>query len=136
MRLWLPLAFVVGLALGAGGALLAPRWVSPYLPQAIGVKTEPVEGEVTRKLNEEDRLLLTIVTAEGSILATFKKKIQEIDLLVEEGDLMTLALRRYEPFVHDPLIERVRKGKPMGREGEEPPPSPRKDKGQESPASQ
>lgn len=115
MRSWLLLllTFLVGLGIGVAGALLAPRWVDPYLPEAIRAEVERVEGEVTRKLKEEDRLLLTVVTAQGSILATFRKKVPEIDLLVEQRDLVTLALRRYEPFVDDPVIERVRKGTPM-----------------------
>lgn len=118
--LWLLVAFVVGLALGVSGTLLGPRWLSPYVPEAIRAKGEHVEGKVTRKLKEEDRLLLTIVTKEGSILATFRKRIQEIDLLVEQGDLVTLSLRRYDPFVTDPVIERVRKAKSTNQaEGEE-----------------
>ncbi len=62
-----------------------------------------------------DRLLLTVQTSQGSFLVTFKKKVAEIDLLVQQGDTLTLALRRYEPFVDEPAIERVRRLDPTPR---------------------
>ncbi|MBI2369318.1 MAG: hypothetical protein HYV08_03620 [Deltaproteobacteria bacterium] len=61
------------------------------------------------KQREEDRLLLTVLTPRGAILATFRQKVAEIDLLVDVGDTLTLGLPRYEPFLADPRIERVRK---------------------------
>jgi hypothetical protein len=33
----------------------------------------------------------------------------EIDMLVERGDTLMLVFRKYEPFMEDPAIERVRK---------------------------
>lgn len=47
----------------------------------------------------------------------------EIELLVAEGDTLTLALRRDEPFVENPEIERVRKPKPSGPEADQPGPA-------------
>lgn len=104
--------FLAGLALGVAGAVVGPRVAGSYLPQTLRGQVEAVEGEVTHKLREPDRLLLTVVTARGAILATFKKKVAEVDLLVAEGDALTLGLRRFEPFVEDPSIQSVRKKQP------------------------
>jgi hypothetical protein len=110
MKGWLVLlTLLIGVALGASGAVLGPRLAGPYLPEAIQGRAPIVEGEVVRKRRAEDRLLLTVATAQGGILATFSKKVAEIDLLVEEGDTLALALRRYEPLLDDPVIARVRK---------------------------
>jgi hypothetical protein len=128
--------FVLGIGVGVAGALVGPRLAGPYLPAAVRGKTELVEGVVARKQQEPDRLLLTVVSERGAILATFRKRTAEINLLVEQGDTLTLALSGYEPFVDDPPIERVRKqraegsggagrpGAPVPGEGEtkEPPP--------------
>jgi hypothetical protein len=45
---------------------------------------------------------------------------------VQQGDSITLALRRYEPFVEDPPIQRVRKQEPAARPkgGDPSPPAP------------
>lgn len=109
--------FLLGIGVGVAGALLGPRFAGPYLPEAVRGKTELVEGTVARKQQEPDRLLLTVAAPHGAILATFRKKIAEINLLVEEGDTVTLALSGYQPFVDDPPIERVRKQKPGGSGG-------------------
>jgi hypothetical protein len=113
MKLWSgTLLFLIGLALGAVLVVIGPRVAGPYLPEALRGEVESVEGEVTRKLREPDRLLLTVVTPRGAILATFKTRIPEVDLLVAEGDALTLGLRRFEPFVEDPAIQSVRKKAP------------------------
>jgi len=119
------LLFLIGLALGAVLAVIGPRVAGPYLPEALRGKVEFVEAEVTRKQREPDRLLITVVTPRGAILATFKKKSAEVDLLVAEGDALTLGLRRFEPFVEDPAIQSVRKktpaaGPPTGAAGRTP----------------
>jgi len=113
MKTWIiVLILLIGVALGVSGTILAPKLAGPYLPESFRAKAEVVEGEVDRKLREQDRLLLTVQTSQGTVLATFKQKVAEIDLLVQKGDTVTLALRRYEPFVEDPAIERVRKLQP------------------------
>jgi hypothetical protein len=113
MKAWLgTVVFVVGLALGGVAAVLGPRVARPYLPQALQGKVERVEGDVVRKQREPDRLLMTVVTPRGAILATFTRRIPEIDLLVAEGDALTLGLRRFEPFVEDPAILSVTKKTP------------------------
>ena len=111
MKPWLVIfILLVGMSLGIGGTIFGPEVAAPYLPEAFQVKKpENVTGEVMRKLREGDRVLLTVQTSQGTVLATFKKKVAEIDLLVQQGDVLTLALSRYEPFVEDPAIERVRK---------------------------
>ena len=104
------LIFLVGIAVGIGGTMVAPDMVGPYLPAALRVnKTVTVEGEVIRKVREGDHLLLTVQTTQGTVLAIFRKKVAEIELLVQQGDTLTLTVSRYEPFVSDPAIERVRK---------------------------
>jgi hypothetical protein len=111
------IAFVVGLGLGIAGTILGSRLAGPYLPQALRGKTERIQGTVARKQREPDRLLLTVVSDHGAILATFRKKIAEINLLVEQGDSLTLLLPGYGPFVDDPPIERVRKENAAGPAG-------------------
>ncbi len=117
MKPWLVfLILLVGIALGVVGTIFAPDVAGPYLHEAFRIKkAETIDGEVVRKLREGDRLLLTVQTSQGSFLVTFKKKVAEIDLLVQPGDTLTLALRRYEPFVDEPAIERVRRLDPTPR---------------------
>jgi hypothetical protein len=103
------LLFTAGLVLGGVVAGIGPRVVRPYLPEVLSGKLESVEGEVIRKQREADRVLITIGTPRGAVLATFKKQMPEVDLLVAEGDTVTLGLRRFEPFVEDPVIQRVQK---------------------------
>jgi len=131
MQRWLILTvFLAGLTLGISGTIMAPRLIHRYvpdrfLPEALQSKQVLVDGTVVAKQREQDRLLLTVHTAEGAVLATFTQKVPEIDLLVQQGDTLSLYLRRYEPFVMDPTIGRVKKPQPFGRlEGREPPPSP------------
>lgn len=110
MRFWRPaVIFVVGLALGVVAALRGPDLIGPYLPEALRPPVEVVEGEVTRKQREGQRLLLTVVTRRGALLATFRKQVAEVDLLVEQGDRLTLGLGRFQPFVDDPEIRQVQK---------------------------
>jgi hypothetical protein len=119
------LILLIGIALGIAGTIYAPQLAGPYLPEGFLVKKpETVEGEVVRKQREGDRLLLTVQTSQGTVLATFKKKVGEIDLLVQQGDTLTLALTRYEPFVDDPAIDRVRKQEPTSRPKASPPSAP------------
>jgi hypothetical protein len=102
------LLFLVGLAPGAVLVVIGPGVAGPYLPEALRGKVEVVESEVSRKQREPDRLLITLLTPRGAILATFRKRIAEVDLLVAEGDALSLGLRRVEPFVEDPAIQSVR----------------------------
>ena len=115
--------FVVGFVLGIVAAIVARPFLGERLPEAVGGKREAVAGPVAAKQMQDDRLLLTIVTPSGAILGTFKKKIEEINLLVETGDTVALTIPGYQPFLEDPEITRV--AKPTGvtrRESSEPPP--------------
>ncbi len=103
------LMFVLGLVVGVAAAIAVPRFVGPLLPAGLMGDSQAVDGTVVKRQRDEDRLLLTINTAQGAALATFTKQVAEIDLLVEEGDSVTLALSGYEPFVDNPPIRAVRK---------------------------
>lgn len=110
-------AFLIGLVLGAVGVLLVEPFLSRSLPEAVRGKLETVSGRVTAKRMADNGLLLTVVTPEGATLATFTKRMNEIDLLVEPGDSISLSMPRYDPFLRDPEIGRVIKPEP--RPGEE-----------------
>ncbi len=107
------LTVLLGFVLGIAASLLWPRFVAPHLP-GLGPEMEEVEGAVVRKQRDGERLLLTIDSPRGAALVTFDARVPEIDLLVEEGDAVTLALRGYQPFLADPEIRGVRKsGRPV-----------------------
>jgi small basic protein len=103
------LVLLTGVALGVVGTILLPNLLAPYLPQSLRSSEEAVAGLVTAKERQDDRLLLTVDSPSGAVLATFSKKVAEISLLVDEGDSVTLAVRLAEPFVNDPTIRQVRK---------------------------
>lgn len=100
--------FVLGLILGFLLAQLTPVWWERYLPESLRMG-RLVEGEVLDKEERSDQLLLKISTEDGVLLATFTDRLDEIDLLVENGDNITLRIRGYQPFLNDPPIERVQK---------------------------
>jgi hypothetical protein len=112
---------VLGMILGLVLAHYAPVWFDSYLPDSLR-PGDPVVGEVLDKDERTDQLLLKISTDDGVLLATFTDKREEIDLLVESGDLITLRVEGYEPFLNDPPIERVQKTV-KSAEAEPPPPS-------------
>ncbi len=118
------LIFVAGIALGTGGAIYGPELAAPYLPEALQRKIPSLEGTVVMEKRDGDRLLLAIQTQEGSILATFKEKVAETELLISEGDSITLVLGQYKPFVEDPVIARVRKTESGQQRGDVTPPLP------------
>ncbi len=101
--------FVAGAVLGAVLMAVARPFLGARLPSGMGGKRELVAGPVAAKQRKGDRLLLTVVTPAGAVLGTFKKKVDEIDLLVETGDTVTLAIAGYQPFLEDPEIARVAK---------------------------
>lgn len=101
-------ALLVGFGLGIALGLVAPRYW-PELTAPWEGKRELLEGEVLREERRDDRYLLTLKTPQGAILATFRERAAEVDLLVDPGDRVTLALPGYAPFVTDPRIARVLK---------------------------
>jgi hypothetical protein len=104
--------FVVGLILGIVGTIFLPDYVGPYIPEAIIGKPTVVEGIVTAKQKKADSLLLTVNTAQGALLATFDRQVDEINLLVNEKDKVEFTLPKYKPFIEDPRIIRVVKEEP------------------------
>jgi hypothetical protein len=101
--------FLLGVGLGLGAPFLVSRYAQPYLPQFLQETVHPLTGTVTHKERQQNRLLMTVTTQDGTILATFQKQVPEIDLLVEEQDSVTLNVKQYEPFVTDPPVIKVNK---------------------------
>lgn len=101
--------FLFGALIGFLIAVLFRPLFQPMVAEILRDEADRTEGRVVGKRLQGERLLLTVDAAEGTILATFGKKVDEIDMLVEEGDLVTLGVPRYEPFVEDPPVLAVRK---------------------------
>jgi hypothetical protein len=120
--------FLGGLVLGIIGTIFVPDLVRPYLPDMLKGENVEIAGVVEAKSREADRLLLTIGGDAGAVLVTYTQEIPEMDLLIEPGDSVVLAVREYAPFVEDPSVRRVQKGgavqrRQPAREQAEPPPS-------------
>ncbi len=99
--------FVIGVILGILCAIYLPKYMQPYIPEFLMGKQTVVKGTVAAKEKKGDSLLLTVNTPEGALLATFKKKADEVNLLVTEKDEIQFTLPKYIPFVNDPRIIRV-----------------------------
>jgi len=99
--------FVFGVILGILCMIYLPKYVRPYLPESIVGNEIMVKGTVAAKEKKGDALLLTVSTPEGALLATFKMKANEVDLLVNEKDEIQFSLPKYMPFIDDPKIIRV-----------------------------
>ncbi|MGH7303918.1 MAG: TOBE domain-containing protein [Candidatus Rokuibacteriota bacterium] len=113
MRGWIVLivTLLVGAALGVAGTIYLPERVDPYLPKDLRLRARVVEGQVVQKQREGNRVLVKVQTDQGVILAAFTKRVAEIDLLVEPGATIALALPNDQPVVDDPPIERVKRPK-------------------------
>jgi hypothetical protein len=98
--------FVTGIIFGVAAAIFVPRWTAPYLPSFLGGGAG-VEGEVVEKVSEPDRVLVKVATPNGLILATFTQNRRELDLLIGQGDSITLGLDGYVPLVENPEVARV-----------------------------
>jgi hypothetical protein len=120
--------FLSGLVLGILGTVFVPDLVRPYLPDMLKGENVEIAGVVEAKSREADRLLLTIGGDAGAVLVTYTQEIPEMDLLIEPGDSVVLAVREYAPFVQDPSVRRVQKGgaiqrrQPSREPAESPPP--------------
>ncbi len=99
--------FVFGLILGILCSIFLPKYVRPYLPESIMGKAVVVKGTVIAKQKKENTLLLTVNTSQGALLATFDKKVDETNLLINEQDTIEFTLPKYLPFIDDPKIIRV-----------------------------
>ncbi len=104
--------FLFGVVLGVLGMIFLPDYVRPYIPEWVMGKAIVVKGTVAAKQKKENVLLLTVDTPEGTLLATFKKKVDEVNLLINEKDVIEFTLPKYMPFIEDPKIIRVVKGQP------------------------
>ena len=99
-----------GIIMGVAIALVAPRYAQPYLrdlPVALSQDTMAA-GTVMEKHVEDERVVLRVSTEEGVTLAIFTQNLGDIDLLIGHGDWVELGAGRYEPFLNDPAIRRVR----------------------------
>ncbi len=83
--------------------------IKSYIPSGFTSPGKVLEGKVIAKKRLDGALLLTVNTPEGATLITYKKKIDEIDLLVSVGDTIEFSHISYKPFLKDPVITRVRK---------------------------
>ena len=99
--------FVFGIALGVLCTIFLPKYVRPYLPDSLMWKESVVKGTVLAKEKKGNALLLTVDTSQGALLATFTKKGDEVNLLVNEKDEVEFTLEKYKPFIDDPKITRV-----------------------------
>lgn len=100
---------LIGIIVGGLAVHFAPEVLSPYLPDAVQKPGDGISGPVVAKRLEGDRLLVTVAAQQGAILVTFRKKLSEIDLLVEEGDTVALGVKQYRPFMQDPELRAVQK---------------------------
>ena len=102
---------LIGVVLGIGLALIVGRVAGPYFSEVFSFGPG-LEGEVVDKELEAERLLLRVSTAQGVLVAVFTQDVNEIDMLVERGDIVALSIDRYEPFVDNPGIESVQRSAP------------------------
>ena len=99
--------FVFGLVVGILCMIYLPKYVRPYLPESLIGKETVVKGIVKAKEKKGAVLLLTVNTPEGALLSTFEKKVDEVNLLINENDEVYFTLPKYMPFIDDPKIIRV-----------------------------
>jgi len=110
MKAWAGLigGFVLGFLAAIIVSLAAPDLLTRYTQVLVPAdRSESVKGLILKKQRESARLLLTLSTPKGVLLATFTEKIDEVDLLIAEGSSATIRLRTYSPFVENPTIEKV-----------------------------
>jgi hypothetical protein len=112
--------FLVGVAVGIGAANRGPALIAPYLPKAVSGVAKQIEGQVVRKQRDGNRLLVKITTAQGPMLVTFTQKAPDLDVLLDNGDTVTLVTPGYATFVDDPIVDHV---KAAGRAPAPPPPT-------------
>jgi len=105
--------FIFGLALGVLCTIFLPKYVRPYLPDAVMGKEAVVKGTVMAKEKKGNTLLLTVNTSRGALLATFAKKADEVNLLINEKDDVEFTMEKYKPFIDDPNITRVIKAEQL-----------------------
>lgn len=101
---------ILGIAAGIAATLYGPGALKPYLPKGLVKDTaKTVDATVIDKRKEDGVLLLTVDSEQGAMLITFNAKVSEIDLLVKKGYIITIGLKKYEPFITNPAIKKVRR---------------------------
>jgi hypothetical protein len=99
--------FVFGLILGVLCTIFLPKYVRPYLPESVIGKETIVKGTVMAKEKKGNALLLAVNTPQGALLATFMKKGDEVNLLINVKDNVEFTMEKYKPFIDEPNITRV-----------------------------
>ena len=122
---------LIGIIAGILGTVFLPGYVRPYLPEWIAGKTVVVKGTVEAKQKKDSALLLTVETSDGVLLATFTRKVDEINMLIDVKDAIEFTLPKYLPFIEDPKIVRVVRGGQPGA-GMGPAEKPKEQKGKEA----
>lgn len=101
---------ILGIVAGIAATKYGPGLLKPMLPQGMTRDTaKTVEAIVIDKRKESGTLLLTVDSEEGAMLVTFNTKVSEIDLLVKKGYIVTFGIKKYEPFVTNPVIKKVKR---------------------------
>ena len=108
----LTVTLLIGVVTGAMGSRFIVSMADSYIHTRLGVHAHVSDATVTKKQREQDRVLVRVQANDQPVLLTFTKRVAEIDLLVEPGDVITLALPDNQTFVEDPSIERVRRPGP------------------------
>ena len=86
--------------------------MGPYLPEAWRPTQTLIVGEVVQMVEREAQVRLVVDTEWGALLATFSDEAAErVRLLVDEGDEVAFVLATYQPFLENPEVARVVKGR-------------------------
>lgn len=108
--------FFIGIVLGTTAILKYPELVLPYVPESIKGNSITLEGMVMKKEFDQQSLRITMNTDQGALVATLTNKLKETNLLINEGDAVTLVLDAYQPFMKNPKISQVKKPHSMEKE--------------------
>lgn len=106
---------IIGMIAALGLYIFGSEYLKPWIPEAAVESTGLMEGIVTAKIAKPgiggtpDGLLITLNTDQGASLVTFTERVDEVALLVDKGDRVTLAVATYRPFIENPVIKRVEK---------------------------
>jgi len=101
---------LLGITAGIAATLYGPGFLKPYLPKGVVKDTaKAVDATVIDKRKEGGVLLLTVDSEEGAMLVTFNTQVSEKDLLVKKGYIITFGIKKYEPFVTNPVIKKVKR---------------------------
>lgn len=97
------LTALLGFALGVAAALGGRDLLAEHLDGGL-------DAEVIAERREPDRLVLVLRADDGTRLASFAQRIDDIAELVQVGDVVRLRAPRDGVFADDPPILSVRRG--------------------------